>query len=495
MHPHSPPFTRQQTMKTAYAILILFLVFNLIPRLSLAAKTKPLPPLASPPLGERWFSINMNDERVGFAHLEIRKTDDGYSISSEGSAKMLVLGFSREASSHERYELNRDLSLKSFSVDQTIDKSTMNVKGVVNSRMVKISIETAKGKSEKSLKTKGVVYPPPAVNLIPLMQGFAPERKYRVQMLDPEEIKVKDIEITGVGIGTRNGIDTLHMQNNLYTFVDNDIWVDRNGNTVEESVRDGMIITRAEKSEDAQRFLREDAIAKRDMVLDFSLVKTDRPLKDLSSLKKLTIELTGYPPPAKLPEGAGQSAVRISPDRVRLTMSRPLHQTTSLPLTPEEKAAYLAATPRINSDDPDLIATGRDLLAKSGSPMESVEILAKWVATHLNDSVRDSQTAKESFRTREGNCQSHARLYLSLARGAGIPSRMVSGLCYMEGKGFMYHSWAESHFEGWVPIDPTFGQVPADIAHIRLVEGDEPSDLAPLSGFIGRIGAKVIEME
>lgn len=487
--------TRLQSKSSAWPVLLLLLTSIFIPQTALAAKTRAVPPLAAPPLGETWFSINMNGERVGFSHMEIRKTPEGYRITSEGGAKMLVLGFSREATSHEQYELNKDLSLKSFTINQTIDKSPMNVAGTVTGRAIRVTIATNGGKSEKTIKAKGLVYPPPAINLVPLLQGFAPGRKYRVQMLDTEAIKLKDVEIRGVGIENRNGIEALHMQNDLYTFVDNDIWMERNGNTIEESVRDGMIVTKAEKPEDAKRFLLEDAVAKRDMILDFSLVTIDKPLPNPAGLKRLTIELTGYPSQAKLPEGPGQSAVRISPDTARFAMTSPLARSDASPLTEDDRTRYLAATPRINSDDPELSAIRDELLAKSGSRRESAEILAKWVAAHLNDSVRDSQTAKESFKSREGNCQSHARLYLSLARGAGIPSRMVSGLYYAEGKGFMYHSWAESHIDGWIALDPTFGQFPADITHIRLVEGDEPADLAPLSGIIGRIGGKVIEVE
>lgn len=471
---------------------LLFLI--LLPQTALCAKTQTLPPLGAPPLGEKWFSITMNGERVGFARTEVRKTADGYRIDTDGSAKMLVLGFSREASAREQYELNRDLSIKSFTVQQTIDKSFMSISGTVTGRTVRATIETKGGKSEKTLKGKGAIYPPPVVNLIPLMQGFAPGKTYRVQMLDPEEMKLKDVKITGKGIGPRNGAEALHLQNDLYTFVDNDIWMDREGNTLEESVRDGMITTKAEQPEDAQRFLLEDAVAKRDMILDFSMVTIDRELPNPAALKKLTIELSGYPPQMEPPTGPGQSAVRLAPDTVRFTLVSPAQMETS-PLTADMRTRYLAATPRINSDDPELAAVRRQLLADSPTPRESASILTKWTATYLSDSVRDSQTAREAFTKKEGNCQSHARLYLSLARGAGIPSRMVSGLYYAGGKGFLYHSWVESYLDGWIALDPTFGQIPADITHIRLVEGDEPGDLAPLAGIIGRIRGKVIEMK
>lgn len=477
------------------SIPLLIITILLAPQASMAAKPQKIAPLETPPLGERWFSITMNGERVGFARVEITKTADGYRITSDGSAKMLVLGFSREAASREQYELSRNLSLKSFRVEQTIDKSPMNIAGTVSGSTVRATIETKGGTSEKTLKGKGTIFPPPAVNLLPLVQGFVPGKKYRFQILDTEAMKLKDVEVKVIGIESRGGAETVHMQNDLYTFVDNDVWTDRNGDTIEESVRDGMIVTRAEKPEEAKQFLMEDSVAKRDMILDFSLVPVDKPLKNPASLKKLTIEFTGYRPQMELSEGPGQSAVRPSADTARFTMTNPLAQSDASPLTAEARSRYLSATPRINSEDAELIAVRQKLLAKSGSIRESAEILTNWAATYLNDSVKDSHTAKEAFTAKEGNCQSHARLYLSLARGAGIPSRMVSGLYYAENKGFLYHSWVESYIDGWIALDPTFGQFPADISHIRLVEGDEPADLAPLSGIIGRIKGKVVDME
>jgi hypothetical protein len=42
-------------------------------------------------------------------------------------------------------------------------------------------------------------------------------------------------------------------------------------------------------------------------------------------------------------------------------------------------------------------------------------------------------------------------------------------------------------------VDPTFGQVPVDATHIKLVEGEKFEDLSRLVNVIGRIKAKVGE--
>jgi transglutaminase-like putative cysteine protease len=112
----------------------------------------------------------------------------------------------------------------------------------------------------------------------------------------------------------------------------------------------------------------------------------------------------------------------------------------------------------------------------------------------VEDTVTDSPSPLDTLASRKGNCQSHARLYASLARAAEIPTRFVSGLAYLEGKGFLYHSWAESFVEGeWLQVDPTFGQVPVDATHVKLVEGESPDDLAAIAGVVGKISARVIE--
>jgi hypothetical protein len=43
-------------------------------------------------------------------------------------------------------------------------------------------------------------------------------------------------------------------------------------------------------------------------------------------------------------------------------------------------------------------------------------------------------------------------------------------LAYVDGK-FYYHAWPEILLNDWVAVDPTFGQFPADAAHLRFTVG------------------------
>jgi transglutaminase-like putative cysteine protease len=74
------------------------------------------------------------------------------------------------------------------------------------------------------------------------------------------------------------------------------------------------------------------------------------------------------------------------------------------------------------------------------------------------------------LRARRGDCNEHTALYLALARAAGIPARSAAGLAFVNGK-FYYHAWPEIYLARWVPVDPTFGEFPADASHLRFVVG------------------------
>ncbi|KAF0221390.1 MAG: transglutaminase domain-containing [Geobacteraceae bacterium] len=470
-----------------------FTLFSFITTPQSFART--IPPLAKPPIGERWFSISMNDERVGFGHVKITPTSDGYEISGEGSVKMLVLGFSREASARESYIVKKDLSLKSFAAEQIIDGSPLRLSGRVTAKGVRVTVESTGSKTEKTLKVKGAVYPSAVLNLYPLMQGVAPGKVYRLQMLDIEAVKIKEVNISAEGFETLPGdVETVHLRNDLYTFVDNDVWVDLQGNTVKESVRDGLIVTRPEDEGAARRFILEAAVAKKDLILDFSLIRVDRPIERPLELKGMAVELSGFPGNIPLLQGPGQKAMRVDGGRALFTLASSLPHAVVAD-NGVDNSEYVRPTERILSDNPAVIAIKTEVLGADKEPSKIVEKLVRWVADYVEDTVTDSQSPLETLKTRKGNCQSHARLYASLARAAGIPTRFVSGLVYATGKGFLYHSWAESYVGVWVAVDPTFGQIPADATHVKLVEGDSPEEMAPLAGIIGRVKAKVIEQK
>lgn len=105
-------------------------------------------------------------------------------------------------------------------------------------------------------------------------------------------------------------------------------------------------------------------------------------------------------------------------------------------------------------------------------------------------------SALDVLDTGRAECQGHAYLYAALARASGIPTRVANGLVYSaELGGFAYHAWNESLLDGeWSAVDPMFGQLQADATHLRLVDGENLADLAPLAGWIGTTKIEILEV-
>lgn len=470
------------------------LVIVAITAFSVNAGARPSPPPpVSPPQGERWFGIFLGSERTGFAHQTITEKDGGFEITVEGSVKMVVMGFSREATSRERYLVGRDLSLRSLAVEQVIDGTPLGVTGETTSKGVKVVVTAGGTKKEKLLPAKGAVYPPPALNILPILKGTAAGKRLRVQMLDVEAVKVKEVTVTVAGFETLpDGTRALHLRNDLFPLVDNDIWVDTLGNTLRESVRDGLVETVAEDEGRARQFIASAALSRRDLILDFSLVRVDPPLANPTHLTRLVLAVDGMPAAMPLIQGGGQNARRSGDGTVVFSVEPA--KAVSSPLSEGERTRFTEPSDRLPADHPDIMTRAREAVGEETVPRKQVEMLVRWVSAAVEDTVTDAPSPLDTLASRKGNCQSHARLYASLARAAEIPTRVVSGLAYLEGKGFLYHSWAESFVDGrWLQVDPTFGQVPVDATHVKLVEGENPDDLAAIAGVVGKIRASVVE--
>jgi transglutaminase-like putative cysteine protease len=146
----------------------------------------------------------------------------------------------------------------------------------------------------------------------------------------------------------------------------------------------------------------------------------------------------------------------------------------------------------VQSDAPEIVALAGRIADGSRDPAQVATRLVAWVHDSLEKRISFSiPDARAVLRLRAGDCNEHTQLYVALARAAGIPSRTVAGLTSVRGK-FYYHAWPEIYLSGWVPVDPTFGQFPADAAHLRFVIGGFTRQ-AELLRLIGALRIDVVE--
>jgi transglutaminase-like putative cysteine protease len=132
---------------------------------------------------------------------------------------------------------------------------------------------------------------------------------------------------------------------------------------------------------------------------------------------------------------------------------------------------FLDAEPLLEVTNPKIVMLAHRLRGSETDARVVAERINRWVY----DSVRKSITigvpsALATLEARRGDCNEHTQLAVALSRAAGVPARVAAGLAYVDGK-FYYHAWPEVWLERWVATDPTFGQFPADAAHLRMTVG------------------------
>jgi hypothetical protein len=465
-------------------------------------------PLNQPPLPvtdisqikfhEAWYGVIFNGEKIGFAHFKLAKAEEGklFRIESESLIRFKLLGIGKEVSSREIYYTMPDLSLRSFDCDVDLGGSKRKVKGEVDDQTLNVAIETENFQETQSINLTEAIYPGLAMYFYPVLKGIAIGREYSYSIYSPETIslervtqKVKAYEMSDLFAGPAFKIE------NSISGMSSDCWISPDKGMLFEMALHGILIYDKEDELSAKRFIYQETISKSDLLLDYSLVRTDQPIPRPREVKYLEVIITGLNENTLIIEDEVQKVIR-GEEGVRYTIETPYikeEDQLNLPIEGEKFKVYRRPSAFIQSENREIIAQSETILRGETSAFKAMKNLTMWVAREIKDSMTDSFSSVDVLHKKEGECQAHAYLYAALARAAGIPTKVVSGLVYLEEYGFLYHSWAESYIGSWIPVDPTFGQVPVDATHIKLVEGERFEDLGRLVNVIGKLRAKVVQ--
>lgn len=133
------------------------------------------------------------------------------------------------------------------------------------------------------------------------------------------------------------------------------------------------------------------------------------------------------------------------------------------------EGGFLVPSAYIQAFHPDIRVKSQEIIEDETNSWRAAEKLCRWVYTSIADKrmragFDSSLTVLDSL---SGDCTEHTVLFIALARAAGIPARICSGLVFSK-DAFYYHFWPEVYVGRWVQMDPTFGQIVADANHIQL---------------------------
>jgi hypothetical protein len=269
-------------------------------------------------------------------------------------------------------------------------------------------------------------------------------------------------------------------------------WVDEQGRIVEMPELLGFGVKRTayelafEEWRAAHRRGGEVVASDRD-VLESTAIAAGRSLSKHAEPSRLTVRLHGVSLDGFDLDGNSQ---RLRGDTLGVERAKvPENAGYKAPrglLARRDLLPYLRAEPLLESGSQEIRQLAARLARGTDDPRVVAERLSQWVHDSLKKVVTVSvPSALQVLRVRSGDCNEHTQLYVALARAAGIPSRGAAGLAFIDGK-FYYHAWPEVFLGEWIPVDPTFGQFPADAAHLRFVYGGlaQQAELIRLMGLL-----------
>ncbi|MEM9532466.1 MAG: transglutaminase-like domain-containing protein [Pseudomonadota bacterium] len=142
----------------------------------------------------------------------------------------------------------------------------------------------------------------------------------------------------------------------------------------------------------------------------------------------------------------------------------------------------------------DLVRKARGDAVRPADQMRRFEAFVKDYVSDKNLSVGYA-SALEVARNRSGDCTEHALLLAAMGRAAGIPTRVATGLAYVDNwlgnqHVFVPHAWTQAWLGGrWVSFDAALGGF--DAGHIALAYGN--GDPASFYDGISTLGNLTLE--
>jgi hypothetical protein len=477
--------------------------------------------------GATFYVVEQGGRQVGFASNTIDTLPTAIDVVDYFIADLSIAGAVRRASARSVVKLSRGLALRTFDVQVDAEGTPIRVGGRAEGDSAIVYALTTGGAAADSQRVT-VLGPVILPTLVPLAiaLGETPKvgRKYTLPMFNPttlspgvmtlairaeslftlvdsaafdpgrgewvsaltDTVRAWRVETIAEGSGTTGGFSG---------------WVDAQGRVVQSTQPGGITLKRMayEIAFENWRIARDRATAKgagsgANDILERTAISAGAAL-GRSKLLALTVRLGAVDLRGYDLDGGRQS---LTGDTLRVRREGEEALAPGWSLRKEHDAIKtrfrheLADEPLLQSRDLRIATLAVAIAGLDRDPRVVAEKINRWVFDSLKKEVTFSvPNALEVLRTRKGDCNEHTQLYVALARAIGIPARIATGLAYVNGK-FYYHAWPEVYLGDWVAVDPTFGQFPADAAHLRFVVGGLARQ-AELLRLMGNLKIQVVE--
>lgn len=447
--------------------------------------------LAAGPAEERWNGIFFQDQHVGFSVSRVTQAVGGGTLYEQRSQfRVATFGQLQRIVTASAALVDAAGALQGFDFFLAGDQVRLVAHGEV--RGDEVVIDVSQGGETSALRFP--VSKPPQVSLslesvirrTPLAVGTT----FSVPYFDPLTLAEGEMEIRVVDVEVlENGEEAWWIETSFHDFTARAL-VLPTGETLRQEGALGLAMVRMSE-QDAVAVPEDDEPVD---LIALSAVKLQGALPDARRARVLSLRVRGVD---EIPAWPPLQVVEGDLARVEVPLWEELPR---LPVRDDSEPEWLQATATLPAQHAEIVEQASEIVGDAPDRPEAVRRLVDWVYREVDKvptiGVPNGLTV---LRSRRGDCNEHTALFVSLARAAGIPARIAAGVVYSDRVtdtgAFYYHAWPEVRLGGptdWVPVDPTFGQAPADATHLKLVEGDLDRQVE-IMGYLGKLGLEVVE--
>ncbi len=358
--------------------------------------------------------------------------------------------------------------LKTFSFDFASPYYAMQAQGYTEENTIHFTLTTGNNTVQNSIIADGPPMVPTARRgylLHPVPEIGA---KQKIPLFDPVTLTSKNSTVE------YRGKERVHIHGRvhyLHRFVENfggarvSLWLNDEGDVVKEESPAGFTFLKEPK------FRAINLAETGEELLSTVAVQVIGKMPDFKKSSKIRYRLG-------LPEGESfeiTSARQQYSDGIVTIYLEDIADEEEASLLPECEGweQHLDASTYIQSDAEKITKQAMKLAGNETSTINIIQTISNWVYTSLEKrpvlGIPDALTTLDNLR---GDCNEHAALFAALARNRGVPTKVATGVVYHK-QAFYYHAWNEVCIgDQWISIDTTTNQFPADLSHIKFIEGD-----------------------
>ena len=470
--------------------------------------------LSLPP-GAMYYSLLLGGQQIGYASSTVDTLPDGLRVDDRMTLEIPAMGEVHNATAQSQALLSHSLALRSFTATMRGDIGQFEAKGEVSGDTV-LLVELQSAGSTQRLRVplkRPIVMP----GFMPIQATFGKKlrvgNRFSMRIFDPMALSERDVDMRVTGDSTFIVPDSARYDSTQRRFVparwdtvrawrvEQDMggvelaaWIDQMGRVVRAQSPVGFTMERTAFEIAQENFRRREGeaplLASSDLINQTAIASNvtlgDAPRGTLA-VRLEGVQLSGFDLAGGRQQLRGDTLFITSEtaDRIRASYRLPA------PAGDTTLAPYLEPEALIQSEDPRIQAEARQIAGQTHDPVRVAHALNDWVNRNLKKEITVSvPSAVQVLDMRRGDCNEHTVLYVALARALGLPARTAAGVVYLRGR-FYYHAWPEVYLNGWVAVDPTFGQFPADAAHLRFTIGGLARQME-LIRLIGRLKLEVI---